>query len=163
MVAVFAAVVVVLLVQVSTNQALADFFTKDVSGVQEKQIQDLAEVHRRHTVALKSEHNREHARLLKQLNDANARFDRMYSEHEYMSTMYQEQVRSMQEQEDRLRYLEKRLQEFGQMTDTTRVPFSAPPTQISFMNPPRHQWFNEGHRWPGSTSPLTKVVEAENE
>ncbi|EUC40963.1 hypothetical protein COCMIDRAFT_107409 [Bipolaris oryzae ATCC 44560] len=165
--AVFVAVVAMLFTQFSTSKALAGFLSKDISSIHNKQLEDLTEAHGRHTVGLKSEHYGAHVRLLNEINDANARFDRIYSEYEQISTKYQEQMRNMQEKEDRIQYLESKLGEFGQSKHTTstiaRVPLSAPATQISFLKPPRRQRFNEGNRWPSSTGLLPRVVEAENE
>ncbi|KAJ5024541.1 hypothetical protein PSV08DRAFT_378296 [Bipolaris maydis] len=163
-VAVFVGVVAVLFTQFSTSRALADFLSKDVSSIHRKQLEDLTEAHGHHTAGLKSEHYGAHLRLLNKINDANARFDRIYNEYEQMSTKYQEQMRNMQEKEDRIRYLETRLGEFGQSrTSIARIPLSAPATQISFMKPPRGQRFNEGNRWPPWTGLLPRVVEAEDE
>ncbi|KAF5845407.1 hypothetical protein GGP41_003041 [Bipolaris sorokiniana] len=162
--AVFVAVVAMLFTQFSTSKALADFLSEDVSSIHKKQLEDLAEAFGRHTVGLKSEHYSAHVRLLNKINDANVRFDRIYNEYEQMSTRYQEQMRNMQEKEDRIQYLETKLGEFGQSrTSIARVPLSAPATQISFVKPPRRQRFNEGNRWPPSTGLLPRVVEAENE
>ncbi|EUC29327.1 hypothetical protein COCCADRAFT_29578 [Bipolaris zeicola 26-R-13] len=163
-VAVFVAVVTMLFTQFSTSKVLADFLSKDVSSIHKKQLEDLTEAHGRHTAGLKSEHYGAHVRLLNKINDANARFDRIYHEYEQMSTRYQEQMRNMQEKEDRIQYLESKLGEFGQSrTNLARVPLSAPAPQISFMKPPRRQRFNEGSRWPPSRGLLPRVVEAENE
>jgi hypothetical protein len=153
-VAIFVATVTVLVTQTGANKPVTNLLTSDTSRVHDKQLQDLTEFHGSRMAGVKNEHDGEHA---------SARFDRLYSELEYMSTMYREQMRNMQEQEDRIRYLEKKLEEFGRTTAIARTPYSAPATQISFMNPPRRQRFSEGHRWPAPTRMLSKVVEAEDE
>lgn len=163
MIAVFITVVIALLARLSTNRALTNFLTDNVGGVHEKQLRDLTEAHRRHIASLKHESNREHLRLRSDVNIAALKFDRLYNEHDYISSMYQEQMQHSQEQEDRIQYLEKKLQEFGQSTPATRAPFSAPPSQIRFSDPPRRQRPNDDFRFTTSAAPLTQVVETEDE
>lgn len=124
----------------------------------EKQLKDLTEAHCRRITGLKREHDREQLRLMNRLKDADLKFDYLWGEHDQISTLYQEQIRNNQEQEDRIQYLEKKLQEFGQTAPVARAPFSAPPTQITFLSPPRRNRFKEGLK-----TPLSKVVEVDDE
>lgn len=163
LIAVFITVLIVLLARLSTNRALANFLTDNVGGVHEKQLRDLTEAHRRHVASLKHESNREHLRLRSDVNIAALKFDRLYNEHDYISSIYQEQMQHSQEQEDRILYLEKKLQESGQSTPSTRAPFSAPPSQISFSDPPRRQRPNDDFRFTTSVIPLAQVVETGDE
>ncbi len=112
---------------------------------------------------MKHESSREILRLRSDVNNAALKFDRLYNEHDYISSMYQEQVRHTQEQEDRIEYLEKKLQEFGQSTPISRVPFSAPPSQITFSNPPRRERPNEVFHSIPLASPLAQVAEDQDE
>jgi TolA-binding protein len=163
LVAVFAAVAIALLSRLSTSKALTQFLKNDVGGVHEKQLRDLTEAHRRHIAGMKHESSREILRLRSDVNNAALKFDRLYNEHDYISSMYQEQVRHTQEQEDRIEYLEKKLQEFGQSTPISRVPFSAPPSQITFSNPPRRERPNEVFHSIPLASPLAQVAEDQDE
>jgi hypothetical protein len=86
---------------------------------------------------LKTEHLKE-IRLLKgNLNSASDKVNRLSQDHDWMSGMYQDQMRLNQEQEDRIKYLERKLQEFGQHSPAHIMPFSAPSTTTTFANPPR--------------------------
>ncbi|CAN9092281.1 unnamed protein product [Alternaria alternata] len=163
LVTVFSAVVIGLLARINATRALTNFLTDNVGEVHKKQLRDLDEAHRRHIASVKLESHREHLRLQGDVNNAALKFDRLYNEHDYISSMYQEQMQYTEEQEDRIRYLEKKLQEFGQSTPMTRTPFSAPPSQISFSPPPRRQQSNEILRHTASASPLGQVLEAEDE
>lgn len=52
--------------------------------------------------------------------------------------MYQDQLRTNQEQEDRIVFLEVKLKELGQLSPSAATaPFSAPASQISFAKPQR--------------------------
>ncbi|CAN9085585.1 unnamed protein product [Alternaria sp. RS040] len=163
LVTVFSAVVIGLLARINATRALTNFLTDNVGEVHEKQLRDLDEAHHRHIASVKLESHREHLRLQGDVNNAALRFDRLYNEHNYISSMYQEQMQYTEEQEDRIQYLEKKLQEFGQSTPMTRTPFSAPPSQISFSPPPRRQQSNEILRHTASASPLGQALEAEDE
>ena len=157
------AVVTLLLTKFSTSRALTKFLTEDVADVHDKQLTDLAEAHGRRITALKREHDREQLRLTNRIKDADLKFDCLWGEHEYMSTLYQEKMRNNHEHEDRIQYLEKKLQEFGQSTHTARAPFSAPPTQISFLSPPRRHRFKDGFGSSVLKTPLSSVIEVDDE
>ncbi|RYN41967.1 hypothetical protein AA0112_g1641 [Alternaria arborescens] len=163
LVTVFSAVVIGLLARINATRALTNFLTDNLGEVHEKQLRDIDEAHRCYIASVKLENHREHLRLQGDVNNAALKFDRLYNEHDYISSMYQEQMQYKEEQEDRIRYLEKKLQEFGQSTPMTRTPFSAPPSQISFSPPPRRQQSNEILRYTASASPLGQVLEAEDE
>ncbi|KAF1940433.1 hypothetical protein EJ02DRAFT_456059 [Clathrospora elynae] len=160
---VFAAVVFALFVQLSTGRAINVYFSKDAGEVYKKQLADVKESHRRHLTTLKQDHHIEVHHLRSSLNTANAKYIRLHSEHDYMSSMYQDQMHATQEQEDRIHYLDKKLQEFGQSTPVNLAPFSAPPSQVSFSNPPRRRRSHSFSKSPATRSPLSQVVEAEEE
>jgi hypothetical protein len=160
-VTVFAAVVIVLIAQLARDRAINVFVWKDVAQVHEKQLADLKEAHRRHIAQLKNEHNVEAFRQHRELDSINARFNHLYAENDYMTSMYQDQMCSAQEQEDRIAYLETKLREAGQSTPARLVPFSAPASQINFANPPQRKRSHSFSKPPGSPSPLCQVVEAE--
>lgn len=121
---------------------------------------DVKEAHRRHVITLKYDHNTQVSQLQGSLRTANVKFDRLHHDYEWLSEMYQDQMRATQEQEDRLGYLEGKLQEFGQLTPVKRAPFSAPPTQINFSNPPRRSRDNAASKSGAKSSPLSQVLEA---
>jgi hypothetical protein len=158
---VFAAVVIALLAQLSTSKALNAFLSKDVGDVHEKQLADQSEAHRRRVTALKDEHSKENLRLWQELNRANAKFEHLYAEHDYITNLYQDQMRSLQEQEDRITYLETKLREAGQSTPARLAPFSAPASQTIFAQPPQRRRSHSFSKPPGSPSPLSQVIEAE--
>ncbi|KAL1800034.1 hypothetical protein ACET3X_000376 [Alternaria dauci] len=163
LVAVFTAVAIGILARLSASRALTNFLTGNVSEVHEKQLRDLSEAHRRHIASVKLESHHEHLRLQGDVNNGALKFDRLYNEHDYISSMYQEQIQHVREQEDRIRYLETKLREFGQSTPDTRVPFSAPSSQISFSFPPRRQQSDEVPHPTTSASLLPQVPEVEDE
>jgi hypothetical protein len=163
LITVFVAVAIALFARLSTSKALIKFFANDVGGVHEKQLRDLTEAHRRHIASVKHENNRENLRLRGEINNAALKFDRLYNEHDYISSMYQEQMHHTQEREYRIEYLEKKLQEFGQSTPVTRAPFSAPPSQISFSIPPRRKRSDEAFKYIPVQGSLTQVIESKDE
>jgi hypothetical protein len=158
---VFAAIVFALLAQLSTSKALNAFLSKNVDAVHEKHLADLTEAHRRRVTGLKDEHSKETLRLRQDLNRANAKFEHLYADYEYITSMYQDQMRSAQEQEDRITYLETKLREAGQSTPASFPPFSAPASQLVFANPPPRKRSHSFSKSSGSPSPLSQVVEAE--
>ncbi|KAL6711751.1 Aminopeptidase Y [Coniothyrium glycines] len=147
----------------SASRASRAFLSQHAGAVHEKQIEDLREAHRRHVAALKYEHQTLIRELQSSLDAANAKFDRVHRDYDWMSGMYQDKIRSAQEQEDRITYLEGKLQEFGQLTPAMHVPFSAPPSKVTFSVPPRRR-LPEPWKWaPHCPSPLSQVVEPEAE
>jgi hypothetical protein len=119
------------------KQALLQYFSQHRTEIEQRQLTDLQEVHRRRILVLKSEHVQEIRHLQDSIHAANAKFDRTHAEHNWISGVYQDQMRTVQEQEDRIGYLERKLQEFGQNSPATLPPYSAPSSTIQFANPPR--------------------------
>jgi DNA repair exonuclease SbcCD ATPase subunit len=154
-IALVAALYVMLIMMVGAHNNFLDALDKHISAPQKEserqQELDLQEVYRRRQLVVKNEHKLEINQLQGLLHAANAKFDRLNFEYEWISNAYQDQMRSLQEQEDRLNYLERKLAEFGQTTPITRQPFSAPPSQIQFANPPRRALAA------GAPSPLAQV------
>jgi hypothetical protein len=136
-----------------------------INDVQDKQVADINEAHRRHIATLKYDHQTLVHELQGSLNTANVKFNRIYHDHDWMSGMYQEQFRLNQEQEDRITYLEGKLKEFGQLTPDLRTPFSAPATRIHFSVPPRRDHGGSPTSSSAMPNPLSQVeaVEAEEE
>ncbi|KAG9192554.1 hypothetical protein G6011_11288 [Alternaria panax] len=163
LVSVFTAVAMGLLTHLFANRMLTNFLTDNVGEVHEKQLRDLAEAHRRQIASIKLESHREHLRIRGDLNNAALKFDRLYNEHDYIFGMFQEQMQHTQEQDDRIQYLEKKLQEFGQSTPVSHAPFSAPPSQIKFSFPPRRQRSDEALHSTTPANLLAQVVETEDE
>ena len=78
--------------------------------------------------------------------------------------MYQDQMRSNEEQDDRIAYLEKKLKEFGQLNSGGAAPpFSAPASQINFVNPPCRVRTAVEVSSPLSREPMVQVPEAKEE
>jgi chromosome segregation ATPase len=140
--------------QQHAKQDLIQYLSHHKSEIEERQIMDLQVAHRRQVLALKSEHSNEIRQLNGNIRTVNAKFDRLDGEYNWMSDTYQEQTRLVHEQEDRIAYLEGKLHEFGQTTPNTRQPFSAPPSQIRFNNPPRRTRYDSAA---GASSPLANV------
>ncbi|KAF1843259.1 uncharacterized protein K460DRAFT_341182 [Cucurbitaria berberidis CBS 394.84] len=161
LIVVFAILVSTLFFRLSSAKAVINYISRHTTEIQDKQIADMKEAHRRRVAALKYEHQMQHHQLQANLNTANVKFDRLYSDHDWISGMYQDQMRSIQEQEHRIAYLEVKLQEFGQRTPGAHMPFSAPSSQISFSNPPRRN--RSTMRSPVGPSPLAQVVEVDEE
>jgi hypothetical protein len=149
--ALYVTVVIFLYIQQYNQDALVQYLSHHKSEIENRQVADLQEAHRRRILSLKTEHNFDKHQLQGSLNVAIAKFDRLNGEYDWMSDAYQDQIRSLQEQEDRINYLEVKLHELGQTSPTIRQPFSAPPSQIRFANPPRRQ------HGAGAPSPLNQV------
>jgi hypothetical protein len=141
-------------VQQNAKQDLVRYLSRHKSEIEERQVMDVHEAHRRRILALKSAHNDETRQLQDTISISKAQFDRLNGEYNWMSDTYQEQTRMIHEQEDRIAYLEGKLHEFGQTTPTTRQPFSAPPSQIKFNKPPRRLRHDSTA---GAPSPLAHV------
>jgi hypothetical protein len=146
-------VVLIMVVGARNNyqDALDKYLSPPMKEIVRQQILDLEYAHRQRLLSVKDEHNTTVKRLQGLLHSANAKFDRLNFEYDWMSNTYQDQMRSLQEQQDRLDYLELKLGEFGQTTPTARQPFSAPPSRIQFANPPRRSLAA------GAPSPLAQV------
>jgi hypothetical protein len=97
----------------------------------------LEESHRRQLLALKYGHNSDVCHLQSRLQTVDFKFMRLSADFDWISNLYQDSIRLVQEQEDRIAYLESRLHEFGHTTSTARQPYSAPASQINFNQPPR--------------------------
>jgi hypothetical protein len=150
----YMATILMFCVQEFTKQDLVRYISHHKSEVEERQVMDVHEAHRRRILALKSAHNDEMRQLHGTISTSKAQFYRLNGEYNWMSDTYQEQIRMIHEQEDRIAYLEGKLHEFGQTTPTTRQPFSAPPSQIKFNKPPRRSRHDSTT---GAPSPLAHV------
>ncbi|KAI8938508.1 hypothetical protein NX059_004396 [Plenodomus lindquistii] len=102
------------------------------SMVHKNELADAQSSHRRRVAALTSAHATELNDLRMTLQAANAKFDRMHGDYEWLSSMYQDQMRGSQEQDDRMQYLERKLAEMGGATPGLAMPLSAPSTMTSF-------------------------------
>jgi cell division septum initiation protein DivIVA len=152
--ALYVAIIAFLCIQQYNKHVLLQYFSQHHTEIEQRQLTDLQEVHRRRVLALKTEHHNEVRQLQGQIHAANAKVDRAHSEYNWMSDAYQDQMRTVQEQEDRVNYLERKLQEFGQNTATTIQPYSAPSSRIQFDNPPRRL---RSRSATGLASPLAQV------
>jgi hypothetical protein len=157
--AVYVAAVAFFYFQHFNKNVLLDYLVHHKTDIENKQLDELQEAHCRRILSLKNQHNIEVHQLRGNLSTINANLECVNSELSWLSSMYQDQMRTAQEQEDRVTYLEGKLQESGQLTPTTRQPFSAPPFQIQFANPPRRSRFGFAVKSPtvGTSSPLPQV------
>jgi hypothetical protein len=160
-VTIFASVVIVLVAQLARDRVINVYVWKDVTQVHEKQLADLKDAHRRHIAQINNEHNVKTFRQHREIDRMESKFDRLYAENDYMTSMYQDQMRSAQEQEDRTAYLETKLREAGQSTPARLDPFSAPASQINFSNSPQRKRSHSFSKPPGSPTPLSQIVETE--
>ncbi|UPX20687.1 Aminopeptidase Y [Ascochyta rabiei] len=120
------------------KNAVVAYLNRHVGEVQNTMLLDLQEFHRKRVATLKINHNQTMREAQDEIRRLHAKFDRLNSEYDWISTMYQDQMRTNQEQEDRIAFLEVKLKEFGQLkSSASSAPFSAPASQINFANPPR--------------------------
>jgi hypothetical protein len=97
----------------------------------------LQESQRRQLLELKHGYNSAEVHLQNQLQAAAGRFLRLHADYDCITILYQDQGYLVQEYEDRIAYLERKLHESGQNTPTARQPYSAPASQVNFKAPPR--------------------------
>ncbi|KAH9883154.1 hypothetical protein J1614_000010 [Plenodomus biglobosus] len=105
-------------------------------AIHEAQLADANASHRRSITALNATHATELNDLRATLQATQSKFDRLNGEYNWMSGMYQDLMRSSQEQEDRIDYFERKLGEIGRGSPGFQVPISAPSTVTSFEMPP---------------------------
>jgi hypothetical protein len=140
--AVYVAAVAFFYFQQFTKNALLGYLAYHKTDIENKQLTDLQEAHHRRILSLKNQHNIVVHQLQGSLNTIKANLDCLNNEYDWLANMYQDQMRTAQEQEDRVTYLEGKLQESSQLTATMRQPFSAPPSRVQFANPPRRSRFD---------------------
>ncbi|KAF2850593.1 hypothetical protein T440DRAFT_468556 [Plenodomus tracheiphilus IPT5] len=128
-------------------------------AIHDAHLADANASHHRRINALTSAHATELNELRATLLAANVKFDRLNGDYEWMSNMYQDLMRGNQEQEDRMAYLERKLQEVGRRTSLgVEMPMSAPSAITSFELPPKRE---SNLKTSVQASPLVKVVEIE--
>lgn len=160
----FSAVIFTVFASQINNSAIITFLSRHATDIANKQLADLSEAHRKRIASLKAEHNAQLHRTQSELTRIHGSFDRLNTEYDWMSGMYQDCMRTAQEQEDRIAYLEVKLLEFGQLTPAVRAPFSAPPGQVRFSNPPRRARFDSAVKSASPVaSPLAQVMETGEE
>lgn len=160
---IFATVALGIISQIMRAHTLRDFFSGHTSEIHEKRLADANEAHRRRIAALKHEHRVELSQLQSILHVANGKLERLNYEYEWMTGMYQDQMHNIQEQDDRVAYLETKLKEFGQHTSTLRAPFSAPAAKTTFSMPPRRGQVGPSNTSPNISCPLSQVMETQGE
>jgi hypothetical protein len=121
----------------STKRNAAQYPNGHKSAANDAHLRALEESHRRQLLALKYGHNSDVLHLQSRLQTVDFKFMRLSADFDWISNLYQDSIRLVQEQEDRIAYLESRLHESGQTTPTARQPYSAPASQINFNQPPR--------------------------
>jgi hypothetical protein len=121
----------------------------------------LSKAHHRYVASLKNEHDVEYICFHSNLHRENAKVNRLHAEYDYISSMYQEQTRGSQEQDDRINYLENGLQDYSQSTWVTRTPLSASPSQVNFSTLPHRQRSEDVSRSPAPRASLSRINEAE--
>lgn len=152
---------VVVIVQNSLNKdAIFKYVHQHTSAVRNATIADLHESHRKRIIVLKNNHNQDMREAQGHIAHLRARINGINNEHDYMCTMYRDQMRCNEEQEERIEYLEKKLKEFGQLSVTAAMPHSAPASQTTFANTPSRVRSTVKPSSPLSQTPMGQVEEA---
>jgi hypothetical protein len=153
---VFIFTVITVLSRHSSTAVLSAFLYAQITDIMNKQLADLQEAHRKRVAFLKNEfakQSRGFQRMIDRLQDD---YQRLNAEYDFMTDMYQDGQRTMQELEDRIVYLEGLR---SRNTPTERAPFSAPSSRIRFSDPPRR--VRGDSRGPALPSPLSQVTGAD--
>ncbi|KAF3033760.1 hypothetical protein E8E12_004383 [Didymella heteroderae] len=149
--------------RVSDNKTVAHL-NRHVDDVHNMAVLNLQEAHQKHIITTKSAHSQNMREAQNEIRRITLNFDRLNSEYDYISTMYQDQTRLNSEQEDRINYLEKKLKEFFNFNCANSVPpFSAPASQVTFANPPCRVHTAVTACSPVSQEPMVQVVEGQEE
>lgn len=160
--ALFLLVTMVAVHQHLNKNAVVAYLKRYVGEVHNMMLLDLQESHRKRIAHLKASHNQAMYEAHDEMRRIHAKFDRLDSEYDWMSAVYQDQMRTNQEQEDRIAFLEARLREFGQLTPSaTAAPFSAPASQTNFTRPQRRARGALMTSSPLSQPPLVQAPEGE--
>jgi hypothetical protein len=154
----------VIVSQCLTKDAILDYLHQHASAVHSMTISDLQEAHRKRITILKNNHNQDMRETRDEIHRLHAKFNRLNNEHDWICTAYQDQMRSNEEQQGRIVYLEKTLKEFGQLAGSSdQAPFSAPASQITFVNPSCRVHSVVKVSSPLSQTPMVQVQDAEEE
>ncbi|XPS77536.1 Aminopeptidase Y [Ascochyta lentis] len=146
------------------KDAVVAYLNRHMGEVHNLMLLDLQEFYRKRVATLKADHNQTMREAHDEIRRLHTKFDRVNSEYDWILAVYQDQMRTSQEQEDRITFLEVKLKEFGQLTPSaTPAPFSAPASQINFTNPPRRVRGAVRSSSPLSQTPLVQVQETEEE
>jgi hypothetical protein len=125
-------------IQLHNQRAMVDYFTRHAADIENGQLADLQESYRRRNLALKNDHNLVVGQLQCDIFNANAKFEQLNTEYDWMTAAYNDQLRTVEELQDRIDYLEDQIRENGHTSEATRYPpWSAPTSQNSFANLPR--------------------------
>ena len=153
---------VVVIVQNSFNKdAIFKYLHQHASAVRNATIADLHESHRKRIIVLKNNHNQDMREAQDHIAHLRARIKGINNEHDYICTMYQDQMRCNEEQEERIEYLEKKLKEFGRLSVTAATPpYSAPASHTTFADTPRRVRSTVKPSSPLSQTPMVQVEEA---
>ena len=152
---------VVVIVQNSLNKdAIFKHVHQHASAVRNATIADLHESHRKRIIVLKNNHNQDMREAQGHIAHLQARINGINNEHDYMCTMYQDQIRCNKEQEERIKYLKKKLKEFSQLNVTAAMPHSTPASQTTFANTPSRVHSTVKPSSPLSQTPIVQVEEA---
>jgi hypothetical protein len=163
-VALFATVSIVAICKRVSDDKTVAHLNRHVDDVHTMAILNLQDAHRKHVITVKSANNQNMREAQNEIRRITLNFDRLNSEYDYISTMYQDQTRLNSEQEDRIDYLEKKLKEFRQPGSAAPIaPFSAPASQIHFVNPPRRVRAAATASSPLSQEPMVQVPEVEED
>ncbi|KAF3042539.1 hypothetical protein E8E11_004245 [Didymella keratinophila] len=145
--------------RVSDSNTVA-YLNRHVDGVHTMAILDLQEAHRKSMILVKSANDQNMREAQNENHRITAKFNRLNSEYDYISEMYQDQTRLNSEQEDRIDYLEKKLKEFGNSNCASSVPpFSAPASQVTFADPPPRAGGAVAATSPLSQQPMVQIPE----
>jgi hypothetical protein len=144
--ALYVAALMTLFARESNKQALTSYLSRHITEVEKKQFADIKDAHRYHITALKTEYNTQLHRVQGSLHIANGKVDRLSTNYDWICTAHDEQMRVNQEQQDRIQYLEDERKQNGLSTPKTRLPFSAPASQIEFSDPTLRSRFRSAEK-----------------
>lgn len=125
-------------IQLHNQRAMVDDFARHAADIENGQLADLQENYRRRNLTLKNDHNLVVGKLQCDIFNANAQFEQLKTEYDWMTAAYHDQFRTVEELQDRIDYLEDTIRENGHTSDNTRYPdWPAPAYQNPFTNLPR--------------------------
>ncbi|KAL5115189.1 Aminopeptidase Y [Pleosporales sp. CAS-2024a] len=164
--ALYVVVILSLYIQQCSQDAVLRLFNVHNEEVNSRIVEDLKESHRREVLSLKSSHGTETRRLRGDLAKANSNSDRINDEYNWVVNAYDDQMRTVQELEDRGDYLEAKLREIGALSPASHQPFSAPSTQLHFENTPllgRAPRRRSAVRVPSPLAQVTRISDVDDE
>lgn len=111
---------------------------RHVHDVHHMTITNLQEAHRKYNILFESANNQNMREARDEIRRLGMNFDRLNDEYDYITSMYQDQMRLNSEQENRIDYLEKKLKDYRNSKSASRtLPFTSPASLVTFARTPR--------------------------